>query len=410
MNLSTSLPGELPFDTILPLDSAETTLDLRDTINRVFALDTEPRDHGITREGVALPESHLDAVSVAAACKPTLAESSGGSCIEERLHEPQLLMQEPPMQEPPSRPTGFIGGPERPRDESMLLHAVQFRLASFRQLHDVVFADQHFSTVGRRAEVLVKLGLATVWEDRLPIGGHPRYLIPTERGIVWAQRELAARVQELPQAVLVRQMLHGASRKPLHIAPGTAPLWLPHQRETNALVARFLGAPTLRVRWASTWHRPFPNAVDGLAMPQPDFVLVLERGDAATLVFGEHDRGHEPVAAFKRAKAERYAALARFPDLLARLTGFGAFEVWTTVEDAQPVDRIGELLDAARKTYGAPLMRFTPAQWARTEPEGAIWFDAAHRPEHSQPQREAHRNLQRAFNADAAAAIVRHTP
>jgi len=275
----------------------------------------------------------------------------------------------------------------------MLLRAVTLRVASFRQLHALALPRHHFSGVGRRAVVLEKLGFATVWEDRLPQGGHPRYLVPTAAGIAWGHTELIARVGSAPHTTLVRHMLAGASRNPLRLAPSTAPVWFPHQRATNELVTRFALAAPLDVTWASAWHRPLPNAISGLPLPQPDFVLVRQQGSACSLILGEVDRGHEPLATFARVKSERYAGLAASPDILERLTGFRSFEVWVVVECAQPLERLTALLAVTRRTYGASMMRFTASSWALDAPSGAIWFDVEHAPTHASSRCLEHANL-----------------
>ncbi|MGZ5455098.1 MAG: hypothetical protein ACXW4P_03970 [Thermoanaerobaculia bacterium] len=285
------------------------------------------------------------------------------------------------------------GGPDRTLDRELLLRATTLRVASFRQLHALVLPGQHLSGVGRRAAVLQQRGFATVWEDRLPQGGHPRYVVPTAAGIAWANAELVARVAATPHAALVRHMLAGASRSPLQLAPFTAPTWFPHQRSTNELVTRFALAGPLGVTWASAWHRPLPNAIDGLPLPQPDFVLVRQRGGATSLVFGEVDRGHEPLATFARVKSERYAGLAASPDVLVRLTGFRSFEVWVVVDCEQPFERLTALLAATQRTYGASMVRFTVSPWALDAPTGAIWFDVEHAPAHASPNRLEHANL-----------------
>jgi hypothetical protein len=365
-------------------------LNLRAAIEAVLAADAAQPDEGITRDTATEQTSLEDAVSEPTTCERSLADSTRASCAEVRVQE---AVQQPlqPVFEGEVRPAP--GGPDRPLDRELLLRATTLRVASFRQLHALVLPGQHFSGVGRRAAVLQKLGFATVWEDRLPQGGHPRYVVPTAAGIAWAHAELVARAAAKPHATLVRHMLAGASRTPLQLAPFTAPTWFPHQRATNELVTRFALALPLGVTWASAWHRPLPNAINGLPLPQPDFVLVRQQGAASALVFGEVDRGHEPLATFARVKSERYAGLAASPDVLARLTGFRSFEVWVVVDCEQPVERLTTLLATTQRTYGASMLRFTVFPWALDAPAGAIWFDVEHAPTHASLNRLEHANL-----------------
>lgn len=384
--------GACPVDAVYPPPGPfANVLDVRAAIDAVLAAAAGPPDDSITRERIPEHASHEEALSPPAPCERRLADSAGGSCTDVPLQEPL----QPPLQQvlagelhPAAR------GPDRPIDRELLLRATTLRVASFRQLHALVLPGQHFSGVGRRAAVLQKLGFATVWEDRLPQGGHPRYVVPTAGGIAWAHAELVARAARTPHAALVRHMLGGASRSPLQLAPFTAPTWFPHQRATNELVTRFTLAAPLGVTWASAWHRPLPNAIDGLPLPQPDFVLVRQQGTASALVFGEVDRGHEPLATFARVKSERYAGLAASPAVLEQLTGFRSFEVWVVVDNAQqPVERLTALHAATQRTYGASMLRFTVFPWALDAPTGAIWFDVEHAPAHASLHRLEHANL-----------------
>ncbi|HEX7832152.1 MAG TPA: hypothetical protein VF787_21020, partial [Thermoanaerobaculia bacterium] len=95
------------------------------------------------------------------------------------------------------------------------------------------------------------------------------------------------------------------------------------------------------------------------------------------LVFGEHDRGQESLAHFRRTKAERYAALAARPDLTTELFGFAHFVVWVTVLDVRasaPLRRLETLVRVARATAASDVMAFTLAGWAVATPEAPIWF------------------------------------
>ena len=297
------------------------------------------------------------------------------------------------------------GGPTLLRDRVALLEIVRYRLLSFRQLQSQVFTNLHKTVLTRRMQALKQAGFIATWEERLTVGGHPRYALPTRTGLEWALQELKAETNGLPHRRLVRLMIGETGKRPLELAPRTAPPFLPHQEETNRVVAALEAQPDLGVTWVSTWHRPFPNAIDDLRMPQPDGVLVATRDGKPHLVFLEHDRGQEAPASFARKKAERYYELSLY-GIAQELFGFDDFTVWVTINDVanrKPLQRIRTLQAVSRN---ARMMRFTLAGWIPAHGHRRpIWFTpttAVVAPEH---RPDAHTSLTGAFAAPSDAAL-----
>jgi hypothetical protein len=222
-------------------------------------------------------------------------------------------------------------------------------------------------------QALEQAGYLTVWEERLSRGGHPRYALLTQHGLSWAIEALRASAAGQPHEQLVRIMLGTRPRKPLVLAPNTAPPFLRHQIETNKIAASFTHAAGFGIAWASTWHRPFPNEVRGVAMPQPDGVLVSIKAGQPHLFFLEHDRSQESPGSFAERKTRRYQLLLDL-GLAPELLGFDTFTVLVTVVDPanqRPFDRIRALQEVSA---AAPMMRFTLAGWAQADPGAAQWF------------------------------------
>lgn len=269
------------------------------------------------------PKPQQEAITEPVAINPTVDTNTGGGLIP---HD------DAPPPQPARLPTGthelVPGGPTLLRDRVALLEIARYRLLSFRQLQSQVFTNLHKTVLTRRMQALKQAGFITTWEERLTIGGRPCYALPTRAGLEWALDELKAEANGLPHARLVRLMIGETGKRPLELAPRTAPPFLPHQDETNRVVAALEAQPDLGITWASTWHRPFPNAIDDLRMPQPDAVLVATRDGKPHLVFLEHDRGQEAPASFARKKAERYYELSLYGIAqgalrIRRLHGFG---------------------------------------------------------------------------------------
>jgi hypothetical protein len=343
-----------------PLDElpAAPVLDLRARIQASLAggsIDREVLDTDLT-----LPDA-IDALSSINAGVDT---ETAGSLIE------PSAIKNPPRNVPHVQ----YDGPKILRDQEAVLEIARYRVVSFAHLRRFIFSDRHAAVVTRRMQALERGGFITTWEDRLPRGGHPHYALLTEKGLRWGLQMLGTRSIGEPHEQLVQLMLRARSRKPLLIAPNTGPPFLPHQTETNLLTASFARAPTLGVRWASTWHRPFPNEVRGVALPQPDGVLVMRTAAGQPhLVFLEHDRGQEAPASFAERKATGYQLLLDL-GLAPELFGFETFSVLVTVTDPsheRPFDRVRALQEVSA---AASMMRFSLAPWVEERPDAAVWF------------------------------------
>jgi hypothetical protein len=171
-------------------------------------------------------------------------------------------------------------------------------------------------------------------------------------------------------------MVPRSQRRPL-VLGDRAPKWLAHQREVNHLVTSMVTSPERRILWASSWDCPFPSRISMFTLPQPDYVLVEEINGAPQLVFGEHDRGHEPLDRFTVRKIALYSALAEFPEVCEQQFGIATFRVDVTVIDPlrrAPLARLRSLLDAARSSMRPDIFRFTLGGWLSADPSAAIWF------------------------------------
>ncbi len=343
-----------------PLDKIPATavLDLRARIEASLAGGSIDRE--LLDTDLALPDA-IDALSSINAGVDTETAGSliGSSVIKNVARDVAHLQHD---------------GPKILRDQEAILEIARYRVVSFAHLRRFIFSNRHAAVVTRRMQALERAGFVTAWEDRLPRGGHPHYALLTEKGLRWGLRMLRARSIGEPHEQLVQFMLRARPRKPLLLAPNTGPPFLPHQTETNLLTASFASAPTLGVSWASTWHRPFPNEVRGVALPQPDGVLVMRTAAGRPqLVFLEHDRGQEAPASFAERKATRYQLLLDL-GLVGELFGFETFSVLVTITDPsheRPFDRVRELQEVSA---AAPMMRFSLALWVEDRPDAAVWF------------------------------------
>ena len=270
------------------------------------------------------------------------------------------------------------------RDREALLCLGLFRVLSFSQFRRLVFPDRDRAVASRSLKRLLNADSVTTWDEPVVRGGSPRYILPTAAGLRWALTELRVSA-DAPIRQLVDAMLPASHRRPLTFLRGRQPPFLEHQKECTNLAAALCESSTSTVAWISTWDRPFPNAIGGVAMPQPDFVLVLKRGSSYELVFGEHDRGHESLAHFAQAKVRRYAQLAHLPVFCRDAFGFETFRVWVTVLDAahqRPLNRLRALVDLARAGGAADLMAFSLAGWVHAFADHPLWFEGGLMPTH----------------------------
>lgn len=273
---------------------------------------------------------------------------------------------------------GRAGEPElTPRDRAIVETLARMRILSFAQVHARFFAGRSIQAARHRLGRLAAKGWLSIWRQPVVRGGHPAYAIPTDKGMSFAREAIQSTVAGTAIERLIERMLPTRSSRPLFIAPCITPPWLAHQRECNSLVLAIEEAFGDEVLWASTWDRPFPNARSGLALPQPDAVLVFQRASEPVLVFLEHDRGQESLEHFRAAKIERYAELSVRPELAEDLLGFSKFEVWVTVLDARfrrPRHRLATLSREVTLAGAESLFLFSLAGWVHDDPRGARWY------------------------------------
>jgi hypothetical protein len=230
--------------------------------------------------------------------------------------------------------------------------------------------------VTRVLKRLAGAGWITTWDE--PVsggGGSRRWAIPTTKALHWGASTLRRAVRGCPWEPIANRMLPGERAHPLQLVRGKLPAFLAHQREVNKLCIRFRHAFGKNLRWVSAFDRPFPATIGGIGMPQPDFVLALETEQGVELIFGEHDRGSESLAHFRRAKAERYAELASLPRFCLETFGFARFRVLVVVMDVvrqKPRARLARLEACTREVWNSADLTFhlagkvhhSPSEWA----------------------------------------------
>lgn len=280
------------------------------------------------------------------------------------------------------------------RDIAVIRHLVLLRVLTYDQLHRLSFAPADPSITRRRIRHLARLGWLSTWEAPSPRGGHTRYAHPTAAAL----REFLPSLEaDAAWASLIARMVPRSQRRPLMLGD-SAPKWLAHQREVNHLVTSMVTSLERRILWASSWDCPFPSRVGMFTMPQPDYVLVEVVDGAAQLVFGEHDRGHEPVDRFIARKIALYSALAEFPEVCEQQFGIATFRVDIAVIDPlsrAPMTRLRSLTDAARSSMRPDIFRLTLGGWLYASPDAPIWFDASRPPAHDSAALRDHTNLSR---------------
>lgn len=349
-----------PSGSVDPRDGSPRALDLREIVNAAFALSAI--DRGESNDSAPLPEAIDEVLTL----NPTVEGAGGPLLIPPIDINNPVNLAPAPIRIPPD-------GPVLQRDREALLEIARYRLVPFAHLKEFIFPNRDASVLTRRMQALERAGFITTWEDHLARGGHPRFALLTQRGLSWAMETLRAAAVGYPHTQLVTFMLRTRTRKPLILAPHTAPPFLPHQVETNRLAATLARMAALGITWTSTWHRPFPNEVRGVAMPQPDAVLVSMAGGQPQLFFLEHDRSQESPGSFAERKTQRYQLLLDL-GLARELFGFEDVTVLVTVVD--PVShRLFERIRALQEvSAAAPMLRFAPAGWVHTAPDAAVWF------------------------------------
>lgn len=259
------------------------------------------------------------------------------------------------------------------RDETLLRYVVCLRLLTYGQIHRLVFSNVDPSFARRRIRQLAESGWLHTWEPASRSGGHVRYAHPTQRTL---RQVLPTLSGSEPLAKIVNIMLPRTKRRALQLEPGTTPKWLPHQREVNHVVSSIVTSPTRTILWASSWDSPFPPRLGMFVAPQPDYVIIEEIDGSSHLVFGEHDRGNEPIDRFVARKVALYSSLARFPEACEQHFGVRQFRVQVTVIDVArraPVERMHALMAAARRHGGPDIFRFTLGGWLHAWPDHDIW-------------------------------------
>jgi len=280
--------------------------------------------------------------------------------------------------EPPSR----VSFEHLPVDDQKVLSAVvRHRLLSFAQVHRLRFAERHASLTRRRLRALRDQGWLVFRDGVRTRGRGVRFALPTARTLAAVLPRLTCTTAQTPYGGLVTAMLPRKSTRPLAFPDSTSPKWLPHQIEVNHLLAR-IATSSRAIRWASSWDAPFASDA-GIALPQPDYVLVEDVGNTMRVVFGEHDRGTEPIERFIARKIELYTDLAAFPEITGAWFGNIPFVVHVTVIDVPhqaPLRRLRALLEAAALSRHPDLFRFTLGGWLFAHPDEPVFFTTAHAP------------------------------
>jgi len=270
------------------------------------------------------------------------------------------------------------------RDGEILRSLALCRILSYGQIAGLHFPGQ-LATARRRMRRLERAGWVSLFEERALRGGHPRYVLPTSRALRWAFDAITAEAVGTSSEHLTREVLRQQSREGLVLRSTGTPPFLPHQREIGSILVALRRSYGLGVVFSCAFARPFPLEVNGVSLPQPDFILVAAPfGREPVLLLGEHDRGTEPVARFGRRKVDAYEQLIVRHQLLSKLTGFDSFRVLITVTDPihrRPLDRLTALAAQIRSRGGDSTYALAPAGWVAASPEGPVWFLAGNPPD-----------------------------
>jgi len=238
-------------------------------------------------------------------------------------------------------------GPEVARDAHAVLHIVRMRALSFDQLSRLTYFAAGISVARRRLRRLRDRGWIDIWEKPVAQGGSPRYAYPSRRALTWANEINEQVADGTILEKIVRLMTPATPRQPWKLESGVIPMFLAHTEEANDVLIAWFRRSGERVLWASSWDCPFPEHVEWRTMPQPDYVLVLERDGKPQLVFGEHDRGTESREVVAR-KFRVYRTWIETPEVMERVFGFRTFHVFTTVSGERAPRRLTQLAQLAR--------------------------------------------------------------
>jgi hypothetical protein len=285
---------------------------------------------------------------------------------EDTAEHPAEHPAEPPAEPPPSdlpldappphAAEAPASGPEVARDAVAVMHLIRMRVLSYDQLSRLTYYGGNKTVARRRLRRLHERGWIHTWDKPTARGGAPRYAYPSRKALAWGHAVMLASTEGTVLGPLVRLMVPATPRQPWKFEPGVMPLFLAHTEETNEALIAWLRQSGERVLWASSWDCPFPEHVEWRTMPQPDYVLVLEREGSAQLVFGEHDRGTEGREVVAR-KLRTYRTWMETPDILARTIGFRTFHVVVTVSGERAPRRLDQLTQLVRDEGPMPSRR-----------------------------------------------------
>jgi hypothetical protein len=286
-----------------------------------------------------------------------------------------------PVRTTPEVPVRRVGdtGPGIPRDRDALLLLVRLRLASMKQMAGLAYRSASLVVARRRLRRLREDGWITFWDLPTTRGAAIRYGIPTPRALRWANDVIASTYDDGPAATLMHRMLPVRPRRLSDLQSGKIPDWFPHQNEINMLLIALARAEKERLAWFSSWDCPFPDKLNGLKAPQPDYVLLRPQAVSVAVTFGEHDRATESGPVWP----EKLAAYAVAKELAREWLGIESFTVDVTVLDfssGNPINRLRRLVELAREAGTHTFMRFALAGWLHAFPGEAVWFTGGSMP------------------------------
>jgi hypothetical protein len=229
------------------------------------------------------------------------------------------------------------------------------------------------TSVRRCLARLVGGGWVTLWESWAPVGGRPRYALPTRKALRWALDRKHVAALGTSVEILAKTLIRTNRRRPVTFAPRTLPPFFLHQCAANETVLALASAAD-RVLWMSVWDRPLPKTIGLFVPPQPDAVLVIEHEGAPLFVFLEMDRASQHERAFQQGKS-RYAGLAGRPALLREVFGTTAFQTLIVVAAASEhatAHRIATLERVARRGAFAPFVTVRSFHDVTTSPAATL--------------------------------------